>query len=58
MAATAAGTVTSAGTFDPCDSGLRSRPYNWRLGQGLDETTAKGRSSNNSREELLELEED
>jgi hypothetical protein len=54
----AAGTVTSAGAYDPSDSGLRSRPYNWRLGQGLNETTAKARSSNNSREELLELEED
>lgn len=57
-AAAGAGTITSAGAYDPSDSGLRSRPYNWRLSQGLDETTAKGRSSNNSREELLELEED
>ncbi|KAM0518879.1 hypothetical protein ACHAPE_003869 [Trichoderma viride] len=58
--AAAAGTVpvASAGAHDPGDSGLRNRPYNWRLGQGLNEATAKGRSSNNSREELLELEED
>lgn len=57
-AAAAAGTVTSAGAYDPSDSGLRSRPYNWRQGQGLNEPIAKGRNSNNSREELLELEED
>ncbi|KAK1252114.1 hypothetical protein MKX08_003301 [Trichoderma sp. CBMAI-0020] len=57
-AAAAAGTVPSAGAYDPGDSGLRNRPYNWRLGQGLNEATAKGRSSNNSREELLELAED
>ncbi|KAL6890074.1 acyl-CoA N-acyltransferase [Trichoderma evansii] len=40
-AATGAGTLTSGGFYDPGDSGLRNRPYNWRLGQVSNETTAK-----------------
>ncbi|KAK6447152.1 hypothetical protein ACSS6W_000114 [Trichoderma asperelloides] len=56
--ATAGGTLTSVGMHDPCDSGLRSRPYNWRLGQGSNETAVRAHGGNNSREELLEIEED